>query len=56
MPDKTRKSLGRGLDSILQSPETDITSRDISGDFSAIAREFLHEDIPHVHSVEIERY
>ena len=35
MPDKTRKSLGRGLDSILQSPETDITSRDISGDFVA---------------------
>ena len=34
MPDK-RKSLGRGLDSILQSPETDITSRDISGDFVA---------------------
>jgi len=27
--------LGRGLDSILQSPETDITSRDISGDFVA---------------------
>ena len=35
MPDKNRKSLGRGLDSILQSPETDITSRDISGDFVA---------------------
>jgi ParB family chromosome partitioning protein len=35
MPDKTRKSLGRGLDSILQSPETDITSHDISGDFVA---------------------
>lgn len=35
MPDKTRKSLGRGLDSILQSPETDITSKDISGDFVA---------------------
>ena len=27
--------MGRGLDSILQSPETDITSRDISGDFVA---------------------
>ena len=35
MPDKNRRSLGRGLDSILQSPETDITSRDISGDFVA---------------------
>ena len=35
MPEKTRKSLGRGLDSILQSPETDITSKDISGDFVA---------------------
>ena len=35
MPDKNRKSLGRGLDSILQSPETDITSKDISGDFVA---------------------
>ena len=35
MPDKIRKSLGRGLDNILGSPETDITSRDISGDFVA---------------------
>ena len=35
MPDKNRKALGRGLDSILQSPETDITSKDISGDFVA---------------------
>ena len=35
MPDKNRRSLGRGLDSILQSPETDITSKDISGDFVA---------------------
>ena len=35
MPDKNKRSLGRGLDSILQSPETDITSRDISGDFVA---------------------
>ena len=33
MPDKNRRALGRGLDSIFQSPETDITSRDISGDF-----------------------
>ena len=35
MPDKTKKALGRGLDSILTSPETDITSSDISGDFVA---------------------
>ena len=35
MPEKNRKALGRGLDSILQSPETDITSKDISGDFVA---------------------
>lgn len=30
-----KKALGRGLDAILQSPDTDITSRDISGDFVA---------------------
>lgn len=30
-----KKALGRGLDAILQSPETDITSRDISGEFVA---------------------
>lgn len=30
-----KRSLGRGLDAILQSPETDITSRDISGDYVA---------------------
>ena len=36
MPDNNKKrGLGRGLDAILQSPETDITSRDISGDFVA---------------------
>lgn len=35
MSDKNRRALGRGLDAILQSPETDITSRDISGDFVA---------------------
>ena len=35
MPDKNRRALGRGLDTIIQSPETDITSRDISGDFVA---------------------
>ena len=30
-----RKALGRGLDSILSSPDTDITSEDISGSFVA---------------------
>ena len=35
MHDKNRRALGRGLDAIMQSPETDITSRDISGDFVA---------------------
>lgn len=30
-----KKALGRGLNAILQSPDTDITSRDISGDFVA---------------------
>ena len=35
MADKNRRALGRGLDAILQSPETDITSKDISGDFVA---------------------
>ena len=35
MPDKNRRALGRGLDAIMQSPGTDITSRDISGDFVA---------------------
>jgi ParB family chromosome partitioning protein len=35
MPDKNRRALGRGLDAIMQSPETDITSKDISGDFVA---------------------
>ena len=33
MPDNKKRGLGRGLDAILQSPETDITSRDISGDY-----------------------
>ena len=33
---ETKKSgLGKGLDLILGSPETDITSKDISGDFVA---------------------
>ena len=35
MPDKNRRALGRGLDAILQSPETDITSKDISGNYVA---------------------
>ena len=35
MADKNRKALGRGLDAILQSPETDITSKDISGNYVA---------------------
>lgn len=30
-----KKALGRGLDAILQSPETDITATDISGEFIA---------------------
>lgn len=32
---KKRKGLGRGLDAILQSPDTDITSKDISGSYVA---------------------
>ena len=28
-----KKALGRGLSAILESPETDITSRDISGEY-----------------------
>ena len=28
-----KKALGRGLDAILESPETDITSKDISGNY-----------------------
>ena len=35
MPDNKKRGLGRGLDLILESPETDITSRDISGDYVA---------------------
>jgi ParB family chromosome partitioning protein len=35
MTSSKKKALGRGLDAILQSPETDITSRDISGDYVA---------------------
>ena len=33
MSENKKRGLGRGLDAILQSPETDITSRDISGDY-----------------------
>ena len=35
MSENKKRGLGRGLDAILQSPETDITSRDISGDYVA---------------------
>ena len=35
MADNKKRGLGRGLDAILESPETDITSRDISGDYVA---------------------
>ncbi len=31
----TKKVLGRGLDAILSSPDTDITSKDISGNYVA---------------------
>jgi ParB family transcriptional regulator, chromosome partitioning protein len=33
MTQQKKKALGRGLSAILESPETDITSRDISGEF-----------------------
>lgn len=35
MSDKNRRAMGRGLDAILGSPETDITSKDISGNYVA---------------------
>ena len=35
MTTNKKSALGRGLSAILQSPETDITSRDISGEFVA---------------------
>ena len=35
MAENKKRGLGRGLDAILESPETDITSRDISGDYVA---------------------
>lgn len=40
-----KKALGRGLDAILQSPETDITSKDISGNYvvGAIANIETHK-------------
>ena len=46
MADKNnRRALGRGLDAILQSPETDITSKDISGDFVACAIAEINIDL-----------
>ena len=39
-----RRGLGRGLDAILQSPETDITSTDISGNYVAGAVAELNLD------------
>ena len=45
MADKNRRALGRGLDAILQSPETDITSKDISGDFVAGAIAEINIDL-----------
>ena len=46
MPDKnTRRALGRGLDAILQSPETDITSKDISGNYVAGAIAEINIDL-----------
>ena len=35
MSEKNNKALGKGLDAILGSPETDITSKDISGNYVA---------------------
>ena len=35
MPENNKRALGRGLDAILQSPETDITTKDISGSYVA---------------------
>ena len=35
MNSNKKKALGRGLSAILESPETDITSKDISGSFVA---------------------
>lgn len=40
-----KKALGRGLDAILQSPETDITSKDISGNYVVGAIANLNIDI-----------
>ena len=40
-----KKALGRGLDAILQSPETDITSSDISGNYVVGAIATLSLDI-----------
>lgn len=45
MKNPKKKALGRGLSAILQSPDTDITSKDISGEFvaGAIASLPLHQ-------------
>lgn len=40
----TKKALGRGLDAILSSPDTDITSKDISGNYVAGAIAELNVD------------
>lgn len=44
LQNKKRGGLGRGLDAILQSPETDITSTDISGNYVAGAVAELNID------------
>jgi ParB family transcriptional regulator, chromosome partitioning protein len=41
-----KKALGRGLSAILESPETDITSRDISGEY--VAGAIAHVKIDHI--------
>lgn len=41
-----KKALGRGLSAILESPETDITSRDISGEY--VAGAIAHVNIDHI--------
>lgn len=40
-----KKALGRGLDAILQSPDTDITSNDISGNYVVGAIAFMNIEI-----------
>lgn len=41
---KKRSALGRGLEALLQSPDTDITSKDISGNYVVGAIASLHLD------------